>query len=40
MLEKELNQTVIELTDPDARIVGSDVLFTGEKFCSPEDTKM
>ncbi|XP_063373016.1 N(G),N(G)-dimethylarginine dimethylaminohydrolase 1 [Cydia amplana] len=32
VLEKELNHTIIELTDPEARIVGSDVLFTGREF--------
>lgn len=29
-MEKELGQTVVEVTDSDARLVGSDVIFTGK----------
>nr|XP_013189175.1 unnamed protein product [Amyelois transitella] len=32
ILRKDLGQTIIEVTDPDAKIVGSDVLFTGREF--------
>ncbi|CAG4955549.1 unnamed protein product [Colias eurytheme] len=32
VLEKDLGQTVIEVTDPDAKLMGSDVLFTGQEF--------
>ncbi|XP_068620014.1 N(G),N(G)-dimethylarginine dimethylaminohydrolase 1-like [Battus philenor] len=32
IMEKDLGQTVIELTDPEAKLLGSDVLFTGREF--------
>lgn len=31
ILKKDLGQSVIEVSDPDAKILGSDVLFTGKK---------
>ncbi|CAF4750679.1 unnamed protein product [Pieris macdunnoughi] len=31
-LKDDLGQTVIELSDPDAKLLGSDVLFTGREF--------
>ncbi|XP_052752582.1 N(G),N(G)-dimethylarginine dimethylaminohydrolase 1 [Galleria mellonella] len=32
VLRKDLGQTIIEISDPDAKIMGSDVLFTGREF--------
>ncbi|KAM3968538.1 N(G),N(G)-dimethylarginine dimethylaminohydrolase 1 [Aphomia sociella] len=32
ILQKDLGQTVIEVSDPDAKIIGADVLFTGREF--------
>ncbi|CAK1554890.1 unnamed protein product [Leptosia nina] len=32
VLESELGQTIVELSDPDAKLLGSDVLFTGREF--------
>ncbi|XP_063837786.1 N(G),N(G)-dimethylarginine dimethylaminohydrolase 1 [Ostrinia nubilalis] len=32
VLSKELGLTVIDVNDPDAKLVGSDVLFTGQEF--------
>ncbi|CAG5038926.1 unnamed protein product [Parnassius apollo] len=32
VMQKDLGQSVIEMTDPDAKLIGSDVLFTGREF--------
>ncbi|CAH2034704.1 unnamed protein product, partial [Iphiclides podalirius] len=32
VMRKELGQTVIDVTDPDAKLIGSDVIFTGREF--------
>ncbi|XP_049885501.1 N(G),N(G)-dimethylarginine dimethylaminohydrolase 1 [Pectinophora gossypiella] len=32
ILKRELGQSIIEVADPDAKILGSDVLFTGREF--------
>ncbi|RVE51010.1 hypothetical protein evm_004301 [Chilo suppressalis] len=31
-LSKQLGQTIVEVNDPDAKLLGSDVLFTGREF--------